>query len=138
MGRGRYHHPTRLASEPGMQSLRVPTFQPASPVNCLSMCLFMMWVIDGGGLEETAVALIRYAAINVIRSRRRTITAMTGVLLALTFVSGTFIAIDSSTRARLDAFLGKLPSDINFEARASANSTQLRSQGENISALPRV
>src|SRR5439155_11306163 len=138
MGRGRYHHPTRLASEPGMQSLRVPTFQPSSPVNCLSMWLFMMWVIDGGGLEETAVALIRYAAINVIRSRRRTITAMTGVLLAVTFVSGTFIAIDSSTRATLDAFLANLPSDINLEARASANGTQLRQAVENITGVLRV
>src|SRR5213079_2260812 len=76
--------------------------------------------------EEIAVALIRYAAINVVRSRRRTITAMIGVLLAVTFVSGTFIAIDSSTRATLDAFLTNLPSDIDFEARASANGTQLR------------
>src|SRR2546425_2925098 len=138
MGRGRYHHLKRRASEPGVESLRVPTFQPASPVNCLSMCLLMMWVIDGGGLEETAVALIRYAAINVIRSRRRTLTAMIGVLLAVTFVSGTFIAIDSSTRATLDAFLATLPSDINFEARASANGTQLRQAVENITGVLRV
>src|SRR6266540_4960711 len=99
---------------------------------------YMMRVIDGSGAEETAVALIRYAAINVIRSRRRTITAMIGVLLAVTFDSGTFIAIDSSTRATLDAFLANLPSDINLEARALSNGTQLRQAVENITGVLRV
>lgn len=84
------------------------------------------------------MALIRYAAINVFRSRRRTITAMVGVLLAVTFISGTFIAIDSSTRATLDAFLANLPSDIDFEARASANGTQLRETTEGIPGVLRV
>src|SRR5947209_12384683 len=98
----------------------------------------MVWVIDRGGSEEAAVALIRYAAINVIRSRQRTITAMIGVLLAVTFVSGTFIAIDSSTRATLDAFLANLPSDINSEARPSTNGTQLRQAVEGIPGVLRV
>jgi putative ABC transport system permease protein len=98
----------------------------------------MVWVIDTGGSEETAVALIRYAAINVIRSRRRTFTAMIGVLLAVTFVSGTFIAIDSSTRATLDGFLANLSSDINLEARASTNGTQLREAVEGIPGVLRV
>src|SRR5439155_18848240 len=31
MGRGLYHHPTRLASEPGVQSLRVPIFSIGLP-----------------------------------------------------------------------------------------------------------
>src|SRR5205823_5913051 len=97
-----------------------------------------MRAIDRGKEEEIAVALIRYAAINVVRSRRRTITAMIGVLLAVTFVSGTFIAIDSSTRATLDAFLANLPSDIDFEARASANGTQLREAVEAIPGVARV
>ena len=97
-----------------------------------------MRAIDRGKGEEIAVALIRYAAINVVRSRRRTITAMIGVLLAVTFVSGTFIAIDSSTRATLDAFLANLPSDIDFEARASANGTQLREAVEAIPGVARV
>ncbi len=98
----------------------------------------MVWVIDRGGSEEAAVALIRYAAINVIRSRQRTLTAMIGVLLAVTFVSGTFIAIDSSTRATLDAFLANLPSDINLEARASTNGTQLRQAVEGVPGVLRV
>src|SRR2546423_7230565 len=63
---------------------------------------------------------------------------MIGVLLAVTFVSGTFIAIDSSTRATLDAFLANLPSDIDFEARASANGTQLREAVEAIPGVARV
>src|SRR5207245_3564358 len=45
------------------------------------------------------VALLRYAAADVLRSRRRTLTAILGVLLAVPFLAGTFIAIDSSTRA---------------------------------------
>src|SRR5437879_10299084 len=97
-----------------------------------------MRVVDRRRPEEIAVALIRYAAINVVRSRRRTITAMIGVLLAITFVSGTFIAIDSSTRATLDAFLANLSSDINLEARASSNGTQLRAAVENITGVLRV
>src|SRR5438309_2630220 len=97
-----------------------------------------MRAIDRGKGEEIAVALIRYAAINVVRSRRRPIPAMIGVLLAVTFVSGTFIAIDSSTRATLDAFLANLPSDIDFEARASANGTQLREAVEAIPGVARV
>ena len=84
------------------------------------------------------MALIRYAAISVVRSRRRTITAMIGVLLAVTFVSGTFIAIDSSTRATLDAFLANLPSDIDFDARALANGTQLRQAVEATPGVARV
>src|SRR5207247_8524 len=57
-----------------------------------------MRAIDRSKGEEIAVALIRYAAISVVRSRRRTITAMIGGLLAVTCVSGTFMATDSSTR----------------------------------------
>src|SRR5256712_9764386 len=34
MGRGLYHHPTRLASEPGVQSLRVPISRSAFPADC--------------------------------------------------------------------------------------------------------
>ena len=97
-----------------------------------------MRIIHGSEGEDRTVALIRYAAINVFRSRRRTITAMIGVLLAVTFVSGTFIAIDSSTRATLDAFLANLPSDIDFEARASANGTQLREAVEAVPGIARV
>src|SRR2546426_746211 len=63
---------------------------------------------------------------------------MIGVLLAVTFVSGTFIAIDSSTRATLDAFLANLSSDINLEARASSNGPQLRAAVENITGVLRV
>ena len=63
---------------------------------------------------------------------------MIGVLLAVTFISGTFIAIDSSTRATLDAFLANLPSDIDFEARASANGTQLRETVEGVPGVLRV
>src|SRR5207247_9149353 len=43
-----------------------------------------------------------------------------------------------STRATLDAFLANLPSDINLEARASTNGTQLRQAVEGIPGVLRV
>lgn len=46
---------------------------------------------------------------NVIRGRRRTFSSILGVLLAVTFIASTFIAIDSSTRAALDAILDRGP-----------------------------
>jgi len=62
------------------------------------------------------VALIRYAASGVLRNRRRTFSSILGVLLAVTFIAGTFIAIDSSTRSTLDALLADLQSDFSYYA----------------------
>ena len=50
----------------------------------------------------------------MLRNRRRTVSAILGVLLAVTFVAGTFIAIDSSARATLDASLTGIPGDFSF------------------------
>ncbi len=57
------------------------------------------------------MGLLRFALSDVIRSRRRTFSSVLGVLLAVTFIAGTFIAIDSSTRATLDALLVGVPGD---------------------------
>jgi putative ABC transport system permease protein len=58
----------------------------------------------------------------VLRNRRRTVSAILGVLLAVTFVAGTFIAIDSSARATLDATLTGIPGDFRyFFNRPNAN-----------------
>jgi len=80
------------------------------------------------------VALLRYAAADVLRSRRRTLTAVLGVLLAVTFIAGTFIAIDSSTRATLDGILANYPADIQFQAEPG-NATQVR---EAVEAIPGI
>src|SRR3989441_4314360 len=80
------------------------------------------------------VALLRYAVADVLRSRRRTLTAILGVLLAVTFIAGTFIAIDSSTRATLDGILSSNPADIEFQA-SPGNATQMR---EAVEAIPGV
>lgn len=58
--------------------------------------------------------LLPFAASDVLRNRRRTISAILGVLLAVTFVAGTFIAIDSSARATLDASLDGIPGDFTI------------------------
>src|SRR5438093_5158529 len=83
------------------------------------------------------MALLRYAAADVLRSRRRTLTAILGVLLAVTFIAGTFIAIDSSTRATLDGILANYPTDIQFQARPT-NATQMREAVEEIPSMVRV
>ena len=83
------------------------------------------------------MALLRYAAADVLRSRRRTLTAVLGVLLAVTFIAGTFIAIDSSTRATLDGILANYPADIQFQAQPG-NATQIREAVEAIPGIVRV
>ena len=80
------------------------------------------------------MALLRYAVADVLRNRRRTLTAILGVLLAVTFIAGTFIAIDSSTRATLDGILSSNPADIEFQA-SPGNATQMR---EAVEAIPGV
>jgi len=60
------------------------------------------------------LGLLPYAVSDVLRNRRRTVSAILGVLLAVTFVAGTFIAIDSSARATLDATLAGIPGDFSL------------------------
>lgn len=56
-----------------------------------------------------------------MRSRRRTVSSLIGILLAIAFISGTFIAIDSSARAMMEGFLRYVESD--FTVIASTNDT---------------
>jgi len=83
------------------------------------------------------VALIRYAASGVLRNRRRTFSSILGVLLAITFIAGTFIAIDSSTRSTLDALLADLQGDFSYYASptSTGNASVLRSA---LAAVPGV
>jgi len=74
--------------------------------------------------SEGDLALLRYAIVDTLRSRRRTFSSILGVLLSISFVAGTFIAIDSSTRATLEAVLAGLPGD--FTVYAEGNLTSLR------------
>lgn len=78
--------------------------------------------------------LLRYAFVDVLRNRRRTFSAILGVLLAITFIAGTFIAIDSSARATLDGLLGTLSADMAFLAPPS-NGTLVR---QAVEAVPGV
>ncbi len=56
-------------------------------------------------------------------------SSILGVLLAVTFVAGTFIAIDSSARATLDATLAGIPGDFSYYLNdASVNYSLLRSE----------
>lgn len=69
------------------------------------------------------MALLPYAAKSVLRNRRRTISSILGVLLAVVFVAGTFIAIDSSARATLDASLAGIPGDFGLYLNVQDGST---------------
>lgn len=62
------------------------------------------------------MSFLHYAASGVLRNRRRMFASVVGVLLAVTFVAGTFIAIDSSARATLDASLQGLQGDFSYSA----------------------
>jgi len=74
----------------------------------------------------------------VVRGRRRTVSAILGVLLAITFIAGTFIAIDSSTRATLSGLLAGYPADLFFQAQPSANATHLKQAVEAVPGVVRV
>src|SRR5712691_9209618 len=65
------------------------------------------------------LGILPLAASDVLRNRRRTLSAILGVLLAVTFVAGTFIAIDSSARATLDATLAGISGDFSFNYNTS-------------------
>jgi putative ABC transport system permease protein len=60
-----------------------------------------------------------------------------GVLLAITFIAGTFIAIDSSTRATLDGLLSAYPTDISFQA-SSGNASDVRAAVEGLQGILRA
>ncbi|HLB67575.1 MAG TPA: FtsX-like permease family protein [Thermoplasmata archaeon] len=68
------------------------------------------------------MGLVPYAALDVLRNRRRTVSSIIGVLLAVSFVAGTFIAIDSSARATLDATLAGIPGDFSFSLYGPSSS----------------
>lgn len=51
------------------------------------------------------MALIRYALASVLRNRRRTLSSILGLTLAVAFIAGTLIAIDSSARLALQSLL---------------------------------
>ena len=80
------------------------------------------------------MSLLRYAASGIPRNWRRTFSSILGVLLAITFIAGTFIAIDSSARATLDASLSGLPGDLSYNAFPSGSGTGGNAQ-DNGSAL---
>ncbi|HEY5539144.1 MAG TPA: hypothetical protein VIL58_06365, partial [Thermoplasmata archaeon] len=82
------------------------------------------------------MALLRYAVVDTLRSKRRTVSSVLGVLLAISFVAGTFIAIDSTTRATLEATLSGLSGD--FTVYAEGNVTQLRDAITGVSGVKEV
>src|SRR3989440_5268958 len=72
----------------------------------------LSWVPTYSRSERCSVALLRYAVAEVFRGRRRTVSSLIGIALAVTFVSGTFIAIDSSLRAIVEEQFKSLQADL--------------------------
>ena len=71
------------------------------------------------------LGLLRYSVTSFVRSRRRTFSSVIGVVLAITFVSGTFIAIDSSARSSFEALLYNQAGDFSIIAQ-QGNWTDVR------------
>lgn len=55
--------------------------------------------------------------LDLVRGRRRTFSSILGIVLAVAFLSGTFIAIDSSARATLEGLLANVRGDFWVAAR---------------------
>ncbi len=71
------------------------------------------------------MSFFRYALLDIVRGRRRTFSAILGIVLAITFLAGTYIAIDSSTRATLEGMLAGVNGDFTVGAnRGSASDLQ--------------
>lgn len=80
------------------------------------------------------MGFFRYALMDVLRGRRRTFSSILGVLLAVAFLAGTFIAIDSSARATLEGLLEGVRGDFRVSG-ARGDPGQLRGDLE---AVPGV
>lgn len=80
------------------------------------------------------MTFLRYAVADAVRSWRRTFASILGVLLALVFISGTLIAIDSSTRATLLAMLDDLPGDFTATGEVD-NVTQVTERIRGVSGV---
>lgn len=84
--------------------------------------------------REAFLGILRHALINVLRRRGATLSSTVGVLLAITFISGTLIAIDSSTRATLEAHTEGVLGDFSFQA-GSGDYAEIR---DIVSSVPGV
>lgn len=58
------------------------------------------------------MTLLGYAIAEVFRGRRRTVSSLIGLILAIAFISGTFIAIDSSLRTLVEESLVGVQADV--------------------------
>lgn len=66
--------------------------------------------------REALLGVLHQALVNLLRRRGATLSSTVGVLLAITFISGTLIAIDSSARATLEAHIDGVSGDFSFNA----------------------
>ena len=64
-----------------------------------------------GEVVSTVGGFARYAFENMIRSRRRTFSAIIGIVLAVALISGEVIAVDSTTNSIIQNSLQKIPVD---------------------------
>ena len=85
-------------------------------------------------LEGAPLTLLRYALAEVFRGRRRTISAVVGVAIAVSFLAGTSLAIDSSVSIAMGSYLSRLDRDFTIFAQTA----QARQLADNLSAVPGV
>lgn len=81
------------------------------------------------------MSFFRYAFFDTIRGRRRTFSAILGIVLAITFLSGTFIAIDSSARAALEGLLAGVGGDYTVYAQRGNSSALQQALQEHLGVV---
>lgn len=89
--------------------------------------IFMCWRV-------AILGVLRQALVSVLRRRGATLSSTIGVLLAISFISGTFIAFDSSARATLEAHIDGVGGDFSFRA-GPGDYTEIR---DVVSSVPGV
>lgn len=80
------------------------------------------------------LGFLRYAFGTVVRNRRRTLSAIIGIVLAIAFIAGSNIAIDSTVRSIMDSALAGVQTDFYAsENGPRGNNTPPPSHFENVS-----
>ncbi len=75
-------------------------------------------LVSAGEVVSTVGGFARYAFENMIRSRRRTFSAIIGIVLAVALISGEVIAVDSTTKSIVQNSLQNVPVDFSGKMRA--------------------
>lgn len=89
----------------------------------------------------SGASFIKYSLESILRNRRRSLYAIVGIVLALSLVTGSSIAVDSSASAFLRATLREVPVDfvaVDNKANFSTNSAYLKDRADALASVQDV